>query len=72
VNNTRTILTEPERRLRRTADDVQSAIGQLTDSYDQPGALRLLKALGDCDAFVAPALSYLRTPEQEHVRRDFH
>ena len=64
--------TAPEKQLRKTIEDVQTAIGSLPDGYNEPEALRLIKALGRCDAFVAPALNHLHTTEQESARRRFH
>ncbi len=64
--------TAPEEQLRTTIENVRSALGQLPNAYDERAAIRLIMALGDCDAFVAPALNYLHSPEQESARRDYH
>lgn len=53
-------------------DEVEEAIGPLTEIYSERDALRLLRVLGDCDAFVAPALAFRHTPEQEAARHRFH
>jgi hypothetical protein len=62
----------PERQLRKTVEAVERATGPLCRGYDESDAIGLIAAIGNCDAFVAPALAYRHTPEQEAARRRFH
>ena len=62
----------PGKGLRQTIDDVEGAIGSLPDGYNERDAIRLIKALGNCDAFIARALDHLHTAQQEDARRAFH
>jgi hypothetical protein len=61
-----------ESHLRKTIDDTRCAIGGLGKRYSEAEAIRLIKALGDCDTFVGPAFAYRHTPEQERARQAFH
>jgi hypothetical protein len=65
-------LTAPENRLRETLERVQDALHSLPAAYDERSAIGLIRALGACEAFVAPALKHLRTAEQERARVEYH
>jgi hypothetical protein len=62
----------PERQLRKTIEAVERAIGPLRDGYHEPDAIRLIKAIGNCDAFIAPAFAHRHTADQEQARRRLH
>ena len=64
--------TPAELRLRETVEEVCAELGSLSQAYDESRAIRVIKALGNCDAFIAPSLNYLHTRDQEKARADFH
>jgi hypothetical protein len=66
------LLSVSDIRLRETVEQTRRAIGALGERYDEAEALLLIKALGNCDAFIGPAVAHLHTPQQEQARHLFH
>jgi len=62
----------PEQNLKKTIEDVAGAVGDLAQRYNEREAIQLIRALGDCDSFIAPGLNYRHTEQQEKARREFH